>query len=73
MVNSAYLGTDENGLPVLPVKSGEDGRYHLLGDLQLAPTAAFKTNVKQVEILLEQGGGAKVIIKVPVPRYVRST
>jgi hypothetical protein len=42
MANSAYLGTDENGLPMPPVKSGEDGWYHLIGDLQLAPTAAFK-------------------------------
>jgi hypothetical protein len=37
MANSAYLGTDENGLPLLPVKSAEDGRQHLIGDLQLAP------------------------------------
>jgi hypothetical protein len=70
--NSAYLGTDENGQPVPPVKSGEDGRYHLTGDLQLAPTAAFKTNVKQVEILLEQSGGARIVILAPVPCYVLS-
>jgi hypothetical protein len=35
--NSAYLGTDEDGLPVPTAKSAEDGRYHLQGDLQLAP------------------------------------
>ncbi len=27
MANSAYFGTDENGLPMPPAKSGEDGRY----------------------------------------------
>ncbi len=37
MSNSAYLGTDEDGLPIPSDKSDEDGRYHLLGDLQLAP------------------------------------
>jgi hypothetical protein len=37
MANSADLGTDENRLPVPPVKSVEDGRHHLIGDLQLAP------------------------------------
>jgi hypothetical protein len=31
-----------------------------------------RTNIKQVEILLEQGGGAKVVILVPVPSYVRN-
>ncbi len=72
MANSAYFGTDENGLPMPPAKSGEDGRHHMLGDLQLAPTAVFKTNMKQVDLLLEQGGGAKVVIIVPMPRYVRN-
>ncbi len=45
MANSAYIGTDENGLPMPPAKSSEDGRYHMLGDLQLAPTGIFKTNL----------------------------
>jgi hypothetical protein len=57
MANSAYFGTDENGLPMPPAKSGEDGRHHMVGDLQLAPTAVFRTNFKQIETLLEQGGG----------------
>jgi hypothetical protein len=57
MANSAYFGTDENGLPMPPAKSGEDGRYHMLGDLQLAPTSVFKTNLRQIDSLLEQGGG----------------
>jgi hypothetical protein len=57
MANSAYFGTDEKGLPMPPAKSGEDGRYHMMGDLQLAPTAVFKTNLRQIDSLLEQGGG----------------
>ncbi len=48
MANSAYFGTDENGLPMPPAKSGEDWRHHMIGDLQLAPTAVFKTNLKQM-------------------------
>jgi hypothetical protein len=32
---------------------------------------AFKTNLKQVEILMEQSGGARIVILVLVPRYVR--
>jgi hypothetical protein len=59
MANSAYFGTDENGLPMPPAKSGKDGRHHMVGDLQLAPTALFRTNLKQIESLLEHGGGGK--------------
>ncbi len=44
----------------------------MVGDLQLAPTAVFRTNFKQIESLLEQGEGAKVVILVPMPRYVRN-
>jgi hypothetical protein len=29
----------------------------MVGDLQLAPMAVFRTNFKQIESLLEQGGG----------------
>ncbi|MFN9905709.1 MAG: hypothetical protein ACK56F_06215, partial [bacterium] len=56
-----------------PAKSGEDGQYHMLGDLQLAPTSVFKTNLRQIDSLLEQGGGAMVVILVPLPRYVRNS
>jgi hypothetical protein len=61
-----------DGLPMPPAKSGEDGRYHMLGDLQLAPTSVFKTNLRQIDSLLERGG-AMVVILVPLPRYVRNS
>ncbi len=73
MSNSAFLGTGEDGLPVTPAKSCEDGQCYLTGDLQLAPIPAFKTNLRQIETLLEQGGGgggARAVILVPLPRYV---
>jgi hypothetical protein len=44
MANNAFLGTDEGGL----VKSGEDGWYHLIGDLQLAPISAFRTKLRTI-------------------------
>jgi len=40
--NSAYLGTDENGFPVKASRSQVDGRYHIEGDLQIAPLGVFK-------------------------------
>jgi hypothetical protein len=57
MANSAFLGTDKDGLPVLPAKPGKDGRYHLIGYLQLAPISAFRTSLKRIDILLKPGGG----------------
>ncbi len=62
MLNSAFLGTDEDGLPIPAEKSEEDGRYHLIGDLQLAPPpSAFKNCMKQMEKILAFAGGAKVV------------
>jgi hypothetical protein len=70
MSNSAYLGTDEDGLPIPAEKSEEDRRYHLFGDLQLAPPSAFKNCLKNMEKLLAFVGGAKVVFIIPLPRYV---
>ena len=33
--NSTYMGSDESGMPTPPCK--EDGRYHVLSNLQIAP------------------------------------
>jgi hypothetical protein len=72
MSNSAYLGTDEDGLPIPAEESDEDGRYHLYGDLQLATPSAFKNCLKQMEKMLGFVGGAKVVFVIPLPRYVLS-
>jgi hypothetical protein len=72
MLNSAFLGTDEDGLPIPVEKSEEDGRYHLVGDLQLAPPSAIKNCMKQMEKILALVGGSKVVFVIPLPRYVLS-
>ncbi len=63
-------GTDEDGLPIPAEKSVEDGRYHLNGELQLVPPSAFKSTMKLVEKIIPNTGGAKVMLTVPLPRYV---
>jgi hypothetical protein len=70
MSNSAYVGTDEDGLPIPAEKSDEDGRYHLYGDLQLAPPSVFKNCLKQMEKVLAFIREAKVVFVIPLPRYV---
>jgi hypothetical protein len=72
MLNSAHVGTDEDGLPIPAEKSDEDGRYHLYGNLQLAPPSAFKNCLKHMEKMLAFVGDAKVVFVIPLPRYVLS-
>jgi len=35
--NSACMGTDDMGLPTKPVRSKDDGRFHIVGAMQAAP------------------------------------
>jgi hypothetical protein len=70
MSNTAFLGTDEDSLPIPVEKSEEDGRYHLNGDLQLAPPSAFKSTMKLMDIIISNTGEAKIMLTVPLPRYV---
>jgi hypothetical protein len=70
MSNTAFLGTDEDGLPIPAEKSVADGRYHLTSDLQLAPPSAFKSTMKLVEKIISNTGGASILLTVPLPRYV---
>ncbi len=59
-------------MPIPAEKSDEDGRYHLYGDLQLAPPSAFKNTLKNMEKMLAYVGNAKVVFVIPLPRYVLS-
>jgi hypothetical protein len=52
MSNTAFLGSDDDGLPIPAEKSEEDRRYHLSGDLQLAPPSAFKSTMKMVDTII---------------------
>ncbi len=68
--NSAYLGTDENGFPVKPFRSQEDNRYHVIGDLQVAPLGVFKKILGDFQGVIHAANNAAVIIVVPFPRYL---
>jgi len=69
MSNTAFLGTDDDGLPIPAEKSEEDRRYHLKGELQLAPPSAFRNTIKLVETIISNTGDAKIVLTVPLPRY----
>jgi hypothetical protein len=74
MSNSAYIETDKDGLPILQVKSDEDRRYKLLGDLQLCPLSAFRSCMKLIGKMLGHvgGGEARIILIVHMLCYVLS-
>jgi len=65
MVNTAFLGTNKDGLPILPTKSDEDGWYHLIGNLQPSPMSTFKNSIKTVEKITETAAGTKTRLTQP--------
>ena len=67
--NSAYMGCDESGLPQRPEK-GADGRYHILGTMEVATQNVLRKNLAACIPALEAASGARLIFILPIPRYV---
>jgi hypothetical protein len=67
--NSTYMGTDNRGLPNLPIQD-EEGRYHIEGQLDVAPLRALGIVAGLMKKLVEAAGEAKVLLVLPLPRYV---
>ena len=67
--NSAYMGTDRNGLPAATEKT-LDGKYHLQGDLQTAPWQVFCRILRDCLPVLKAAAAATVTLLAPTPRYV---
>jgi len=68
--NSAFLGTDDMGFPKIPEKSTLDGKFHVVGPLQAAPTAVFERLLQDSVPILDAAKNANVVLVVPFPRYV---
>ena len=69
--SSVYFSSSEEGEVILP-KRGEDGRYHVVGDLTLADWHVLKKLFNTALPLLRAGGKNKKIILSPLPRYISS-
>ena len=67
--SSIYFSSSENGELVLP-KRGEDGCYHIMGELVLADWAALKKIFNLSVPLLRAAGNNHKIILSALPRYV---
>jgi hypothetical protein len=67
--NSAFMGTDSNGLPTETVKM-TDGGYHVIGSLTVAPILCVK---KTLAACVPAAGALRktgVVLLSPVPRYM---
>jgi hypothetical protein len=71
MSNTAFLGTDEDGLPIPAEKSRRmGGTTCMVIYSSPPPPSAFKSTMKLVETILTYTGEAKIVLTVPLPRYV---
>ena len=64
------MGTDESGLPTRAYKSTVDGKYHLLGQLQVAPRTAFSTVLADAAEIMDAACDARIVLVAPFARYV---
>jgi len=73
--NSAFMGTDDAGLPCRAIRNRSDSRYHLLGELQAAPKTVFEQIVSDARCasgVAAITNGCKTVLISPIPRYVVS-
>ncbi len=69
--NSAFMGSDTYGLPTEAVRA-EDGRYHIIGSLSVAPISCAKKALLTCSPLAEALRDTGVVLLSPVPRYIHT-
>ncbi len=69
--NSAFMGSDTYGLPTEAVRA-EDGRYHIIGSLSVAPISCAKKVLQSCSLLAEALRDTGVVLLSPVPRYIHA-
>ena len=67
--NVSFMGTNEDGLQVPPVKDGSK-RWHVTGSLVACPKPRMKKVLSQFETVRELVGDATLVCGLPLPRYV---
>jgi hypothetical protein len=67
--NSAFMGTDSNGLPTETVKM-TDGGYHVIGSLTVAPISCVKKILAACAPVAGALRNTGVVLLSPVPRYM---
>jgi hypothetical protein len=67
--NTTFMGTDGDGLPS-EASRAEDGRYHVVGSLTVAPSSFTKKILATCQPLCEELRKSGCVLISPVPRYV---
>ena len=68
--NAIFMGTDEDGLQILPGKDNQK-RWHVTGSLTSCPKPRIKKILALFDTLRELAGEATMICGLPLPRYVK--
>ncbi len=69
--NSVFMGTDQSGLPTEALRA-EDGSYHIVGSLAIAPASVTKKILAGCSTLAKVLKGTGTVLISPIPRYVYS-
>ena len=69
--NSAFYCLQEDGTLSLPTRSPIDGKYHVIGELQVASEEQTKALLKLLLPLLRAVPSATVILVTCLPRYTK--
>jgi hypothetical protein len=69
--NSVFMGTDQCGLPTEAVRA-EDGSYHIVGSLAIAPASVTKKILAGCSALAKSLKDTGTVLISPIPRYVYS-
>jgi hypothetical protein len=67
--NSAFCGTDSNGLPLPPFR-GEDDIYHVQGMLVASPPSMIKKALQSLNKIAELAKDSLCVLVAPMPRYI---
>jgi hypothetical protein len=69
MDNSIFCACDWDGSR-LPLRRMEDGRYHVVGELQVEVKDTQRDNFMEIKPLLDLAGKRNAIMVAPMPRYL---
>jgi hypothetical protein len=69
--NDTFCGTDKKGNHTDPVKLG--GSWHVRGQLSIRPKSYIKNTLKMCDDIVNAVGGAKLILLLPLPRYIKGS
>ena len=67
--NAIFMGTDEDGMQIPPVKDGQK-RWHVTGSLTVCPKPRIKEILSMFDSLLELVGEATLICRLPLRQYI---